>query len=210
MRVILAISFLIMCVLSGLVVGGLAAVLPHRLEAAPIQKALVRATSVPTPMTILAQDDFHRPDQAFWGTASDSHIWGSDANTSTAFSLVNGAGQIAGRAGTFNAVLGPSSTDGGAVASGLVNQFIGGANLGVVVRWSHQDNWYKAFLDGSHLVLLRRVNGTSVELATVSFVAAGDRAYSIRLQATGSMLLARAWPSDTAEPVSWMIATHDL
>lgn len=210
MRTILAASFLLMCVLSGLLVGGLAAILPHRLMAAPVKAPLGGAMSVPTPTTILAQDDFHRPDQPLWGMASDGQSWGADANTSAAFSLVNGAGQIAGKTGTFNAVLGPTGSDIDAVASGLVNRFIGGANLGVVVRWSGPDNWYKAFIDGTHLVLLKRVNGSSFQLAAVPFHASGERAYSIRLQATGSTLLARAWPADAAEPVTWLIDAHDL
>ena len=209
MRAILATSLLLLCALTGLAAGGLAAILPHQLAAAPVQRPLVRATSVPMPMPILAQDDFHRPGQSLWGTASDGQSWGADANADQAFSLVNGAGQIAGKTGTFNAVLGPGGTDIDTVASGLVNRFIGGANLGVVVRWSDPDHWYKAFLDGAHLVLLKRVNGRSTQLATVPFVAAGGQAYSIRLQATGSTLLARAWPSDVAEPVTWLIDAHD-
>lgn len=210
MRVFLATSLLLLCALVGLVAGGLTAILPHRLVAAPVKAPLVRATSAPTPTTVLSQDDFHRPDQPLWGVASDGHIWGADANVDRALSVTSGTGQISGRAGTFNAVLGPTGSDMDAVASGLVNRFIGGANLGVVVRWGNQDNWYKAFLDGAHLILLKRVNGSSIQLATVPFHASGERAYSIRLQATGATLRARAWPSDTAEPVTWLIETHDM
>lgn len=209
MRIILPTSFLIMCALAGLVAGGLAAILPHQLMVvAPMQTPLA-ARAIATPALTLAQDDFHRPDQTLWGMASDGQTWGGDANTLEVFSASNGAGQISGRTGTYNAVLGPIGTDMDATASGVVNRFTGSANLGVVVHWSDPNHWYKAFVDGTRLVLLKRINATSVELASVPFIAAGNQAYSIRLQAVGSMLRARAWPSDTLEPVAWLIEAHD-
>lgn len=211
MRILLAASLLLLCVLGGLVTGGFAYLLPHRLVAANMQTPGARSQIIPTPplVSILAQDDFHRPDQTFWGMASDGQTWGGDANTLEVFSVSNGAGQISGRTGTYNAVLGPIGTDMDATASGVVNRFTGSANLGVVVHWSDPNHWYKAFVDGTRLVLLKRINATSVELASVPFIAAGNQAYSIRLQAVGSMLRARAWPSDTLEPVAWLIEAHD-
>src|SRR5207302_5965151 len=43
---------------------------------------------------VLAQDTFRRPDQTFWGTASDGHKWGGEANASTEFTISGGIGQI--------------------------------------------------------------------------------------------------------------------
>lgn len=79
------------------------------------------------------------------------------------------------------------------MASRVVNRFTVEAKLGAVARWSYSNNRYKAFLDGTRLVLLKRVGGTSVELATVPCVAVARQAYSVQLQAIGLTLFAKAW-----------------
>src|SRR5438874_2599898 len=43
---------------------------------------------------VLAQDTFQRADHIFWGTASDGHIWGADANSQPGFATMNHAGRI--------------------------------------------------------------------------------------------------------------------
>jgi len=91
----------------------------------------------------------------------------------------------------------------------MVNRFVGGANLGAVVRWINANNWYKAFIDGTHLVLLRRVNGTSVQLAAVPFKAQGGTFYTIRLRVVGTTLFTKVWRSGTIEPARWMITVTD-
>ncbi len=78
----------------------------------------------PSPGSTLAQDTFQRPNQALWGTASDGHTWGGDANTVSVFSIVNNTGQISNRNGIFNAVLGSTATDAEVLFSGSMSSFI--------------------------------------------------------------------------------------
>src|SRR5258708_7414205 len=58
---------------------------------------------------ILAQDTFQRTNQQFWGTSSDGRLWGIDANSNNAFSIVNHTGQIMGGKGIFQATLNVAS-----------------------------------------------------------------------------------------------------
>ena len=211
-RVIFATCLLILCALSGLVAGGLVALLPHRIAVASVRASLVAATPTIPPQTtpILAQGDFHRLDQPLWGVASDGQTWGADANALHVFSMANGTGQIANGVGPFNAVLGPTGTNVEVVLSGRVNQFAGGANLGAVVRWRDPHDWYKAFIDGTHLVLLKCLNGTAIQLASTPFRAQGGIAYRIRLRANGAALFVKVWPSRVEEPTAWMLIASDL
>jgi hypothetical protein len=164
--------------------------------------------ATPTPVTILAQDTFRRANQQLWGQSSDSRQWQGDANTSNAFSIDASTGQIAG-VGTFNALLGNPSDDVNVLMSGQVNQFASGVNMGVLLRWKDNNNWYKALMDGQHLIILRRVNGTSYQIKSVPFQAQNGTMYSIRFQAIGVLLFAKVWQSSKPEPADWMITVSD-
>lgn len=167
-------------------------------------------TPSPSPQSvILAQDDFQRPNQAFWGTASDGSVWGGDANASPIFSIVAGTGRITGGQGFFNAILGPR-TVGEVITSGSVSHFDNlRDNLGAVLRWTNNDNYYKAYLDGAQLILIKRVAGTVTRLGAFPFPARDGVSYTLRFRAVGSQLLVRAWPSETAEPATWMVVASD-
>ena len=160
--------------------------------------------------TMLAQDTFQRADQALWGTASDGRQWDGDANILTNnFSVNANHGQITNGDGTFNALLGPSVTNAEDVLNGSLSHFDGAVNLGVVLRYQDPDNWYKAYIDGQHLIVLKNVNAKSTTLASVAFVAQDDQPYSLRFRVVGDMLFARAWLSGTPEPTTWMITIAD-
>ena len=170
----------------------------------------------PTPVTypvapgLLAQDTFARPAQPFWGRASDDMVWGGDANSSPAFAIGGGAGTITGGVGFFTALLGPSEANAEVEVSASISRFNGGRdNLGAVLRFSDNGNYYKAFLDGAQLVVMKRVGGKSATLAAMPFTAQGGVSYTIRFRVRGAQLLARAWPSGTAEPATWMVAATD-
>ena len=79
------------------------------------------------------QDTFQRPNQALWGTASDGHTWGGDANTLSAFSILNNTGQISNRNGVYNAVLGSTATDAEVLFTGSMSSY-SNTNLGAVLR----------------------------------------------------------------------------
>jgi hypothetical protein len=162
-------------------------------------------------VTILAQDSFKRADQVFWGTATDGRQWIGDANSIEVFSIVGNAGQIDHAQGTFNAILGPATTNAEVVFSGSVNQFAAGAavNMGAVLRWTNNNNWYKALINGSNLQILRHVNGTTTSLGSVPFNAQGGVSYTLRFRAIGAALFVKAWQSNQLEPNTWMLTVMD-
>src|SRR5215472_10146007 len=146
------------------------------------------ATTQPSlaPPGTLAQDTFLRADQKLWGTASDGQTWSGDANQSNAFSIFGATGQIIGN-GTFNALLGQPTADIQVVVSGSTNSFAHGhSNFGTVLRWTNDENWYKAYIDGSSLIVIKRVNGEISRLGAAPFVAQGGISYTLRFGVVGS------------------------
>jgi serine/threonine protein kinase len=169
-------------------------------------------TSTTTPSTVApvaAQDTFQRPDQLSWGVASDGQHWSNDALNSAIFSIVNHAGQVAQGKGTFNALLGPKRSDSDVLFVGSVSHFGSGANIGSVVRWTDDGNWYKVLIDGQHLNFLKRVNGKNTQFASMLFTAQDNVHYSIRFRAVGATLVAKVWQSDQQEPHDWMLRATD-
>ena len=170
--------------------------------------------------TILAQDTFQRADQALWGAASDGQSWEGDANKLTVFSIAGSNhtwGQIANNRGNqgqaeqiYNALLGPASENVNLVVSGSVNLFRLNANFGVVLRWKDVNNWYKALIDGSDLVVLKRLNGVTTQLGALRFTALSGKTYTLHFRAIGATLFASAWQSDQSEPAHWMIVVSDM
>lgn len=162
------------------------------------------------PAHTLAHDTFQRADQSLWGTAVDGRAWESDANNSAIFSIAGGMGQIAHGQGTFNAILGPTKDNTDVLASITTSRFGAGlVNMGVVVRWQDTNNWYKALIDGTHLSVIKHINGIGKQLATVPFQARGGVSYTLRFRTLGATLFAKVWPTATPEPTTWMIITSD-
>jgi hypothetical protein len=226
-------TFIVICMLMGLLAGFFS----HSLEAAltvPLKVATSRPTSTPSQMgpggpvetakptmpstptvdavTTLAQDTFKRANQVFWGKSSDGRQWIGDANSIEVFSVVNGTGQIDHAQGAFNAILGPANTNIEVVFSGIVNQFAQGStvNMGAVLRWTDANNWYKALIDGTKLQILRRVNGNTTSLGSVTFSAQGGTSYTLRFRAVGAALFVKAWQSNQPEPNGWMLTVMDI
>lgn len=163
------------------------------------------------PVNTLAHDTFQRADQSLWGTAVDGRGWEGDANTAVIFSITGGMGQVAGGQGTFNAILGPTSANTDVLVSITTNRFgAGQVNMGAVVRWQDTNNWYKALIDGTHLSVIKHINGIGRQLAVVPFHAQGGVSYTLRFRALGVTLFAKVWPTATPEPAPWMIATSDM
>src|SRR5207248_2239724 len=125
----------------------------------------VPPTPTRVPGTILAQDTFQRANQTYWGTASDGQKWAGDANSQTVFSIVNNAGQVGNGSGFYNAVLGSAATNSEVVFTGTLSSF-SNTNLGAVARWTDTDNWYKAYIDGTNLVVQKKVSGAYTTLGS--------------------------------------------
>jgi hypothetical protein len=164
--------------------------------------------SLTSPHGILAQDTFRRPNQALWGTASDGHSWGGDANTGSFFSIFNNTGQVSNGYGIYNAVLGSTTTDAEDLFSGSMSSY-SNTNLGAVLRWSNTNNWYKAYIDGTTLVVQKKVNGSTTIIGSASFAATAGTSYTLRFRVVGATLYARAWRTGTTEPTNWMIIVSD-
>ena len=162
----------------------------------------------PTPGTLLAQDNFTRANQNGWGKASDGQTWGGDANSQSAFSIKNNVGQIANGSGPYNAVLGPKATDAEVVFTGSLSSFSNN-NLGAVLRWQDSNDWYKAYINGTQLVVQKRVNGTTTTLSQVNFSASANTPYDLRFEIVGKTLYAKAWVASSSEPSTWAITTTD-
>jgi hypothetical protein len=167
-------------------------------------------TPTPTPPAgIVGQDSFTRAKQSFWGTATSGQSWGGDANNNSAFSITNNTGAITGNGTTpLNAILGSSTTDSEVLISGSISSF-NTTNFGAVLRWTDTNNWYKAYLNGTQLVIQKKVNGTATTLSSTAFTATAGTSYSIRFRIVGSTLSAKAWKTGATEPTAWTVTTTD-
>jgi len=199
---------------------GIGPKMPTASPTAIVLPATATQTAQMLQATILAQDTFQRADQALWGAASDGQSWGGDANKLTVFSIAGSNhtwGQIANNRGNqgqgeqiYNALLGPASENVNLVVSGSVNLFSLNANFGVVLRWKDVNNWYKALIDGSDLIVLKRLNGVTTRLGALRFTALSGKTYTLHFRAIGATLFASAWQSDQSEPDHWMIVVSDM
>jgi hypothetical protein len=162
----------------------------------------------PMPGETIARDTFQRPDQGHWGTASDGALWGGEANTSNAFSIVGGAGRISNANGIYNAVLGASTADTEVLFSGSMSSY-SNSNLGSVLRWKNTNNWYKGYINGSSLVVQKKVDGATTIIGSAPFTATPGTSYSLRFRIVGNTLYARVWPAGSTEPTSWMVTVSD-
>jgi streptogramin lyase len=168
-------------------------------------------TSTPTPMpgAILGTDTFQRANQSLWGTASDGQTWGGDANSQSVFSLSGNAGLVSNTGATsYSAVLGPQASNAEVYATGSLSSF-SNSNIGDVLRWTDGNNWYKAYIDGSSLIMQKKVSGVTTILASVPFSAAAGSAYTIHFRVVGATLTANVWASAGAEPGGWMVTASD-
>ena len=234
----IAVSIIVLCMIGGLVSGIYARAIEASLTAQPVNPTLPvarhktpstpsspakspvagnptppAATTTPLPagVSVLAHDTFQRGAQVFWGTASDGHNWSGDANSIEIFSIAQKSGLIAAGKGAFNAILGPTNTDSESVVSATINHFPAGGlvNLGVALRWTDGNDWYKALINGTQLQILSRVHGTSKVLATMPFAAHDALSYTLRFRAQGANLLAKAWQTGQPEPANWLLQATD-
>jgi len=170
--------------------------------------AKTTAVGTPATTTLLASDTFQRADRHFWGMASDGQIWGGDANSKAGFVIADHSGQIVDGHSIYNATLGGLTSDAEAVFSGSLSSF-DHSNLGAVLRWRDENNWYKAYINGTQLILLKDIAGTMIMLNAVPFTAYAATSYTLRFSVIGFQLLARVWPSGQIEPATWMVAGTD-
>ncbi len=165
-------------------------------------------TVTSSPGTTLAQDTFQRANQTYWGKASDRQSWGGDANSSNVFSISGNTGKVSNGNTSYSAVLGPVSTNAQVLFSGSISNF-NNVNLGAVLRWNDGNNWYKAYIDGSKLVIQKKINGSATVLGQVSFTATAGTSYTMRFSVSGTTLTAKVWQTNPSEPTNWMVNVTD-
>ena len=172
-------------------------------------------TNTPTPAatiapgSILATDTFQRANQTFWGTASDGQIWGGDASSQGAFTISGNAGLVSNTGGnSYSAVLGPNVTDAEVYVTGSLS-FFSNSNFGNVLRWTDNNNWYKAYIDGTSLIIQKKVAGSANIIASMPFAATGGTSYTLHFRAVGSTLSVNVWASSANEPSGWMLTVND-
>ncbi len=172
--------------------------------------AVVQGSPIVPMNEIVAQDNFHRADQTLWGTASDGQQWHEEANSQPSFSIKDKRGQlVANSTGTFNALLGPQRNNEDIVFTGSVNHFGQNVNIGAVVRWTDEGDWYKALIDGNTLQIVKHVHGVGTTIHELPFTAQDDVSYSLHFRIVGTTLYANVWQSDGQEPKGWMLTVND-
>lgn len=175
----------------------------------PTQTTSPTATSTPI-SSLLARDTFQRPNQTFWGTATDGHVWGGAANSSSAFAVSNNTGRIAPATSfTNSAVLGSAATNVDALMTFSASAITTSNTIGTALRYGSGSMFYRAYVDGTSLWLSKNVNGTVTKLKSASFTASAKTSYSLRFRVNGSTLSAKIWRASASEPASWMVTTTD-
>ncbi len=166
----------------------------------------------PTPIPgLLAQDTFSRSNQTYWGTATDHLLWGGDANKLSDFAISSGMGQIhrtASGKSLYTAVLGTAHADSEVKAIASVDQF-NPSHIGVILRYTDDNNYYKVFFDGSNLNMIRRLGGNNTTLQSIPFPAQANTPYTTRFQVIGTTLRARVWQTSQTEPTNWLLTATD-
>jgi hypothetical protein len=104
-------------------------------------------------------------------------------------------------------VLGPTLSNAEVTFCGYVSSFTS-ANMGAVLRWTDGNDWYKAYVDGSSLVIQKKVAGAGTILGSVSFPAVAGVNYTLRFESMGTSLYAKVWQTGNAEP-GWMVQASD-
>ena len=146
-----------------------------------------------------------------WGTASDGQTWVGDANSQNAFSIASNTGQVSGTTTTptaYSAILGPTATDAEVLTSGSMNSFTG-TFLGTLLRWTNGNNYYRAYISGTNLVLVKKVNGKITILKQTPFTATTGTSYTLRFRVIGTTLYVKVWQTSNTEPTNWMVTATD-
>jgi hypothetical protein len=133
--------------------------------------------------------------------------WGGDANSQSVFRISSNTGYVASSTSTYNALMGPTLSRSQVLCSGSASTF-SNANFGEVLRWQDGTHWYKAYIDGTHLLVQKKSGSTTTNLGSVKFTATAGTNYTLRFQAIGTALYAKVWKTGTTEP-GWMLQTTD-
>lgn len=166
----------------------------------------------PSPSPLPAEvweDTFQRPDQLFWGMATGGGSWMADASTNPAFSIADQTGLVSAASGAYTALLGPRLANAELLVTFSISQFNGENNMGEVLEYAGATRWYKLYLDGESLVLIKRDAAHTFQLGSFPFPARPGLRYNLLAQVRGAVFLAKVWPADSPVPANWELRVAD-
>lgn len=183
---------------------------PATASVSPSATASASPSATATGGTTIAQDNFTRANHVYWGTSSGGQTWAANANSYKVFSISNNTGLVKATSNNnYYAVLGPTATDATVQFNGSASTFTG-THLGAVLRWTNNQNWYEAYIDGANLVIDKKVGGKAAKIGTVPFSATIGTSYTLLFNVSGSTLNASVWPtSGGSQPANWMLTKTD-
>jgi len=94
------------------------------------------------------------------------------------------------------------------MVTGSITSFAN-SNFGAVARWTDGNNWYKAYVDPTGLLIQKKVAGVTSLVGRFPLVPVDGAAYTLHFRALGSTLSANVWPAGTPEPSTWMLTATD-
>lgn len=164
-------------------------------------------------------DAFGRTVAGGWGTADSGQAW-TVVGPAADFSAGSGYGAVAQPAtGIAHLTLVPApGPDVDLYVDVATSVLAAGSSLfgGPVIRATDNANWYGARLDfttaaGIVLTLRKRVANVETQLATFTsgLTHTTGTFYRVRLQAQGTTLRAKVWPSTSPEPKVWQVQATD-
>ena len=175
------------------------------------------AMTTPHPQQETITDLFQRGDTVgSWGTSPDGQAW-HIVSLRQAFSVVGGMAQISPADAQANPTA-YTATFGDPVARpvDLSLSFVftgfaqGQTNMGAIARWDAAGEFYKAYIDGMNLIIMKSVGGRLATLMNVPFPAMDGVLYTLRFRVVGSQLMAKVWESQAGqEPKRWMLSARD-
>jgi streptogramin lyase len=169
------------------------------------------------------EDDFTRPDQAGWGSSTNSDgvpnvAWGMDGAGSLSYVAINGNSGHYGYQGNANfigiASAGSAIYNGGDVLARVSLSAVGHGTPYVALNaCSNKSCYYGARLHTStgQFELAKRQNGGTGVYASTVFTPAANTAYWIRLDVnpTTHVLSGKIWQDGSSEPSAWTLQWTD-
>lgn len=166
-------------------------------------------------MTVLEQDTFIRGNTGGstnittgWGTASNGDTWIEVAGSGT-LSIASNEGKITNQTSDFSAHLGSTIATNVEGLLRFTNNDFSGSDMGLYLRFTDQNNYYRIFCGKSLFKIDKKVAGTTTNVASTSFSPVNGTFYWMRVRMVGTSMMGKIWTSGSAEPGSWTWSATD-
>jgi hypothetical protein len=94
-------------------------------------------------------------------------------------------GHVTNTSTSYSAILGPAATNAEVLFSGSMSNYTNN-NLGSVLRCTDTNNWYKAYIKGTSLIVQKKVGGATTILGSAAFTATAGTSYTLRFRVVGT------------------------